>query len=191
MIRPSRILMTRLAQAAMSSSCVTMMIVLPESFSFSSTSMISWLVWCRGSRRLVGQDDVRVVDQRPGDRDALLLAAGELRGPVVEPIAQADQAGHFDRPLLGLRADLAGSLVGERKLDVLEHRVLLDQVIRLEDEAKVTAADLGELVVVEAGDVAAAQVVRPLVGRSRQPSKLSMVLLPEPEAPMMAMYSPG
>ena len=28
--------------------------------------------------RLVGQDDVGVVDQRPGDRHALLLAAGEL-----------------------------------------------------------------------------------------------------------------
>ena len=80
-------------------------------------------------------------------------------GPVVEPIAQADQAGHLDRPFLGLGADLAGPLVGQRELDVLEDRVLLDQVVRLEDEAEVAAADLGELVVVEPGDVAAAQEV--------------------------------
>ena len=109
--------------------------------------------------RLVGQDDVGVVDQRAGDRDALLLAAGELRRAVIEPVAQADQPGHLDRPLLRLGADLAGALVGQRKLDVLEDRVLLDQVVRLEDEAEVAAADLGELVVVEPGDVAAAQEV--------------------------------
>ena len=59
----------------------------------------------------------------------------------------------------GLGADLAGALVGQRELDVLEDRVLLDQVVRLEDEAEVAAADLGELVVVEPGDVAAAQEV--------------------------------
>ena len=60
---------------------------------------------------------------------------------------------------LRLRADLAVALVGERELDVLEHGVLLDQVIRLEDEAEVAAADLGQLVVVEPGDVAIAQEI--------------------------------
>ena len=30
----------------------------------------------------------------------------------------------------------------------------------------------------------------PLEGRSRQPSRLSIVLLPDPDAPMMATYSP-
>ena len=63
--------------------------------------MISWLVCgVEVAGRLVGQDDVGVVDQRPGDGHALLLAAGELRGPVVEPVAQADQPGDLDRPLL-------------------------------------------------------------------------------------------
>ena len=37
--------------------------------------------------------------------------------------------------------------------------VLLDQVVRLEDEAEIAAADLGQLVVVELGDVAAAQEI--------------------------------
>ena len=35
---------------------------------------------------------MRVVDQGAGDGDALLLAAGELQRPVVEPVAQADHA---------------------------------------------------------------------------------------------------
>jgi hypothetical protein len=36
---------------------------------------------------LVGQDHRAAVHQRPGDRDALLLAARKLVGPVVEPLA--------------------------------------------------------------------------------------------------------
>jgi len=39
--------------------------------------------------RLVPQDEDRVLDHRAGDRDPLLLAAGELVGAVLEPIAEA------------------------------------------------------------------------------------------------------
>jgi len=35
---------------------------------------------CRGFRRLVGEDHRRVVTRRAGDRDALLLASGQLHG---------------------------------------------------------------------------------------------------------------
>ncbi len=38
--------------------------------------------------RLVGQDDARLVDQRPRDGDALLLPAGQLVGPMVDAVAQ-------------------------------------------------------------------------------------------------------
>ena len=41
------------------------------------------------SRRLVGEQDSRRVGERARDRDALLFAAGELRGEMIEPIAQA------------------------------------------------------------------------------------------------------
>ena len=40
--------------------------------------------------RFVGEQDGRVVDERPGDRDALALAARELRRPVAEAVAEAD-----------------------------------------------------------------------------------------------------
>ena len=46
----------------------------------------------QGRHRLVEDDDLRVADQRAGDRDALALAAGELRRVAVDGVAgQADR----------------------------------------------------------------------------------------------------
>ena len=44
-----------------------------------------------GPGRLVAEQQLRVLGQGPGDRHPLLLAAGELRGEVVGPSAEADQ----------------------------------------------------------------------------------------------------
>ncbi len=46
--------------------------------------------------RLVGQKDARPVGQRARDGDALLLAAGQLRRPVGQPLAQTQ---HAEQPL--------------------------------------------------------------------------------------------
>ena len=54
--------------------------------------------------RLVGQDEDRVLDQGPGDRHPLLLAARQLVGPVVEPVAQADLRQQLGRPRASARA---------------------------------------------------------------------------------------
>ena len=40
--------------------------------------------------RLVGEDDLGPRDERAGDRDALLLAARELGGPVAQAVAEPD-----------------------------------------------------------------------------------------------------
>ena len=50
--------------------------------------------------RLVGEDDRRLAGQRPGDRDALLLAAAELARAVLQPVAQADGVDDLVDPLL-------------------------------------------------------------------------------------------
>jgi hypothetical protein len=42
--------------------------------------------------RLVGEQHPRLLDQGAGDRDALLLAAGEFGGRVLGPVAEADAA---------------------------------------------------------------------------------------------------
>ena len=88
--RPSRMCTWRPADAATSASWVMRTIVLPARLSSRSSSSTSWprgLVEVAG--RLVGEDQGRVGDQRPGDRHALLLAAGQLRRLVVDAVAEA------------------------------------------------------------------------------------------------------
>src|ERR671937_2284476 len=52
--------------------------------------------------RLVGEDDRRTADERASNRDALLLAAGELRRPVRTAVGQADAVEQLFHPL-GIR----------------------------------------------------------------------------------------
>ena len=65
-------------------SWVTTTMVLPWAWSRSKSRMISSLVGAvEVAGRLVGQEDRRAVDEGPGDRHPLALAAGELVGTVV------------------------------------------------------------------------------------------------------------
>ena len=66
--------------------------------------------------RLVGQDQRRLGDQRPRHRDPLLLTAGQLAGPVLDPVAEADPVQRGDRPVAPLVPRHAR--VGQRQLDV-------------------------------------------------------------------------
>ena len=52
--------------------------------------------------RLVGEQQVGLGDQGPGDRDPLLLTAGQLTRPVLDPVAEADPAQRGDGPLAAL-----------------------------------------------------------------------------------------
>ena len=61
----------------------------------------------RGARievagRLVGQQHGGLVDQRAGQRDALLLAAGELAGRVALAVGQADARQHLAAAVVAL-----------------------------------------------------------------------------------------
>ena len=47
------------------------------------------------ARRLVGKQHRWAVNQGPGDRDALLLAAGELGRLVIHPVAQPYELQHL------------------------------------------------------------------------------------------------
>src|SRR6266542_3868763 len=83
--------------------------------------------------RLVRPHDHRSGGQRPGDRDPLLLAAGQLVRPVPGAAAEPDTLQHLGRPLLRLACRRAGEQQG--KLHVLGRGEDWDQVERLEDEA--------------------------------------------------------
>jgi hypothetical protein len=91
--------------------------------------------------------------ERARHGDALLLAARQLGGAVAQAVAQpdgVDQAGH--PRLVGLAAG-----DGQRQLDVLLGRQDRQQVEGLEDEADLVAAQVGELLVVELGELRAVQ----------------------------------
>jgi hypothetical protein len=69
-----------------------------------------------GSGRLIAQQALRALGDGPCDRDALLLAPGQLRGKVVAPIAQANQRER------SIRVHRAGHDVGHQ-LHVLDIRL--------------------------------------------------------------------
>ncbi len=98
--------------------------------------------------RLVEQEHLRLVGDGAGERDALLLAAGELVGVAVGEVRQLDQLQH----LLDPRADLGGGLLRhlEAEADIVGHRHVGEQRIGLEHHADIA------LVGRQVGDVAPA-----------------------------------
>ena len=137
--------------------------------------------------RLVGEQHGRLGDERAGDRDALLLAAGELRRLVVAALGEADALDQrVDRRASGLRPAIASG-----SEDVLLRGQRRQQVEGLEDEADVAAAQAGELL----SDIAVMSsppiVHAAGVGRSSPASRCISVDLPEPDGPMTAVNWPA
>src|SRR5439155_14582643 len=93
------------------------------------------------ARRLVGEDDGGLRNQGAGDRDALLLTAGQLRGAVLTPVLQTDVLEELLEP--GSIDLLARDRQGER--DVLLRREHRQEIEELEDEADVCATELRQL----------------------------------------------
>src|SRR5918992_2293790 len=101
--------------------------------------------------RLVGQQDRGGGCQRPGQRDALLLAGRQLLGKVPRLVGQAHQLQELVDPLVVARHRVAGD--EERQRHVLGHRQQRDQVEELEDETGLRAAGERPLLLVERRDV--------------------------------------
>jgi hypothetical protein len=101
---------------------------------------------------LVGEDQIGLVDQRPGAGHPLLLAAGELGRAMREPVRDAQLLHQVAEPVaVGLGP---GQVSGQG--DVLGRGQRRDQVEGLEDEADLVPAQPGEPGVVEPADVLAA-----------------------------------
>ena len=138
--------------------------------------------------RLVGEQDRRVVDQGAGDRDALLLAAGELVGMAVLPPGEADEGRALRAP--SSRSPRAGrskraeattfsaALVRARRLKLWNTKPMRRLRIRASDGSSSPATSIPSSRYV------------PDVGRSRQPMMFIRVDLPDPDAPMIATNSP-
>ena len=90
-IRPWSMNITRSAtRFANPISCVTQSIVIPSEASEIIVSSTSFHFRVERRRGLVEKHDLRFHAQRPRDRDALLLAAGELRRMRVGLLGEAD-----------------------------------------------------------------------------------------------------
>ena len=85
--------------------------------------------------RLVGEDELRSVDQRARDRDALLLAARELVRMMLRDCAMPDRVERFERGALR-RCARRHAGVDHRQLDVLERARARQQIVGLEHEAQ-------------------------------------------------------
>ena len=93
------------------------------------------------ARRLVREHDHRLVGQRPRDRDALLLAARQLRRVVMAAILEPD----FDEQAARARGGIAPPGDFHRHEDVLERGQRRDEMKGLEHEADLLAAQPREL----------------------------------------------
>ena len=82
---------------------------------------------------LVAEKESRSVDQRPGDRDPLSFAPGQLGGPVKESVRKTDPRQKLLGPCRGLPG-ASGESIGWQQ-DVLQNRVLGKKMRFLEDKS--------------------------------------------------------
>ena len=143
------------------------------------------------SRRLVGEQQRRLGDERSRDRHALLLPARQLARLVIQTIAESHASQRFRGELPSCPFQRPVAIVQQRQLDVVERRRPCQQIESLEDEAELLIAQVGELDCGSAHRPACRRAsTSPDVGVSRQPSMFMSVDLPEPDAPMIAIISP-
>ena len=102
---------------------------------------------------LVGQQEGGAADQRAGDAQPLLFAAGEADGVGFFTFQQADLVDHRARAFQRLTAVESGDV--ERQYHVFDHVAVEQQLVILEDEADV-AAQIGNGALRQAADVLAA-----------------------------------
>jgi len=90
--------------------------------------------------RLVGENNAGPRNQSPGNRHALLFAAGKLARLMISPMRQTDRGHRFLRQTVpGRRRDVR---IYQRQLNVIKHGCLRKQVESLKNEPELLIADL-------------------------------------------------
>ena len=175
------------ARSASAGSCVTMTSAVPSALTRSSSArdlLAGGLVQLAG--RLVGQQQPRAVGERARDRDALHLAARELRRPMIGARGQADVVEQLARPLPPLalarrplrtaaaRRSRRAVSIGSRKKRWKTKPICRSRSrLRSASDSRATSRPSNSSV--------------PDVGASTQPSMCSSVDLPQPDGPRTAM----
>ncbi len=133
------------------------------------------------ARRLVGEDQGWVVGERTHDGGALLLAAAELVGPVVDPVPEAHLLEERAPPRQRV---VAGHAVEEeREGRVLGRREGGEEVEELEHEAQVAPAESGQGVVRHGAQVLAQDADRARGGEVERANHVEERRLPGARRP--------
>ena len=181
----------REARSATSFECVTMASVAPcavDALEQREHLLLARRVEVAG--RLVEQQHARPHDERAGDRDALLLAAGELRRQVVGAVGEADRRRALRARGCGARAPArprrraAARRCGRRSCAAAGCRPGRRSRCARRGRARGASRRAST-------SPRRRACTSPSVGRSRQPRMASSVVLPDPEGPMIATNSPS
>ncbi len=187
--RPSASRMTRSAYAAAAGSWVTITTVstvLVDDLAQEREHLASGASVER-SGRLIGEHDLGPGDERPRDRDPLLLTAGELRGAMAQALLKPDAC----RNVADRRARQPAAVKAQREGDVLGDRERGQQIERLEDEADPLAPQNRQPRSLSRARSVSPSATVPAVGRSSPAATFRNVLLPEPDGPMTAVNDPA
>src|SRR5262249_10701026 len=95
------------------------------------------------SRRLVRQQKLRGPHQRPGNRDPLLLAAGNLTDFVIQAMTETDPFQNLAGGSFGLQAIVAPDELRHHR--ILKRREFGQKMVELKDESDVTVPESGQL----------------------------------------------
>src|SRR5699024_9835013 len=105
--------------------------------------------------RLVGQNQLRIGDDGPGNGRPLLLSAGDLVGELLQQVPNAQPVGNGVDALFHLVIRFARQHQGQK--DVVLQREGVQQVEVLKHKAQVVPAKGGNLLLVQGDDVAHVQ----------------------------------
>jgi hypothetical protein len=137
--------------------------------------------------RFVGDHRVWPHDKRAGDGDALLLTAGQLTRPVVEPVGETDPVGELAQPIpvdsvLG-QPRRQSDVLGDRKRELMRlYAWKTNPIFTLRSSVSCRS-------VIPVSSVPPSHT-DPDVGRSSPAAQCSRVLLPEPDGPITAVKLP-
>ena len=137
------------------------------------------------TERLVEQQHRRVEHERAGERDALLLAAGELAGPALGVVGHLHQLERLADPRGAWSRSLPTLAVAQAERDVVPHVEEREQRVGLEDRVDRPLC----------GGTATRSLpssrIWPAVGCSKPAIIRSVVVLPQPDGPSSEKNSPA
>ncbi len=129
-------------------------------------------------RRLIGEHDERLVDERACDGDTLLLPSRKFRRPVLEPVSQPNIA---QNPLCGTRGVPArGPGYEARQHHILDRGEFRQEMVQLEDETDLLPAQLGEITIRKPRDLARVEKNFARVGAIERAEEMQERALPRP-----------